>query len=202
MTSTDIANMALSRLGEPRISDIAGSGDVAISCRTHYETIRDALLRSHQWNFAVVGAELSTTDTPAFGWDYAFSLPADFLLLCTLNGVQAALLEAAHTVEGGNLLTDNDTARITYVQRVTDTNLFDPLFVECLSLRLASAIALDVTQDKGKRDAMEALATEAFSKATFADAGENRVHVVSPLTARGPIYTQNPYYDPYYDRLP
>ena len=184
MTETDIANLALSHLGEPRIAAISESSKVAIACRTHYETVRDSLLRAHNWNFAMKQAELSLIGTPLFGPDYEFALPSDFLRLSTFNGFEAALSEGNYIIEGASLLTDEATARITYVHRLTDPTQFDANFVELLSHRLAAAIAMAVSKSSSKRDAMAALAMKKGKKAAFVDAGENRARVLSPLQSR------------------
>lgn len=181
MTNTDLANMALSRLGEPRISDIAENTPAAISCRENLELVRDSLLRSHPWNFAMARAELSQGETPVFGWEYSYALPADILRLMTFNGVQASMCAADFTIEAGYLLTDVEEAKVTYVRRVVDPTLFDPLFVEVLVFRLAAGIAMDVTATQEKRDAMEALAAQRLAGASFVDAGERRVQVVDGL---------------------
>ena len=181
MTNTDLANMALSRLGEPRITDIAENSPAAISCRENLELVRDSLLRAHPWNFAMGRATLTAGAAPPFGWEFSYPLPADLLRVLTFNGVQAAMCAADFTIEAGKLLAHVEEAKITYVRRVTDPTLFDPLFVEALVLRLASAIALDVTSSTEKRDAMEVLADQRMKGATFVDAGERRVQLVDGL---------------------
>lgn len=183
MTPTDIANMALSRLGEPRLSSIEENTPTAISCRQHFETVRDSLLRTHAWNFATTRAQLSLTTTPAFGWDFAYTLPADFLRLCTFNGRQAKMCASEFVLEGGLLLADVEEARVTYVRRLTDLTIADPCFIETLVFRLASAIALDVTNSSTKRDEMEAMGLRRLSDASFFDAAEYPVEIVSPLTS-------------------
>ena len=182
MTETDVANMALSRLGEESISNITDNDTRAISCRVHYELVRDALLRSHPWNFATARAELSATTTPPFKWDYAFILPDDFLRLITFNGVDAAMAVYEYTLEEGKILTEASSAKITYVKKITDPTLFDPLFTEVLTFRLASAIAMDITSEPSKRDEMEILAEQRLQKATFTDAGERRARVANPVS--------------------
>lgn len=198
MTPTDLANMALSRLGMPRISDADENIPSAISFRSHYKAVRDSLLRSHMWNFAVGRASLSATTAPAFGWEYAYALPADFLRLCTLNGRQAEKCLSEYTLEGGAILTNDEEAKITYVRRITDATLFDPIFVEVLVFRIASAIAMDITSDSAKRDEMEQLAALRMQDATFADAGENVATTADPLVGllvrmrRQPDWSINP----------
>jgi hypothetical protein len=181
MTNTDLANMALSRLGEPRISDIAENSPAAIACRENLEMVRDSLLRQHAWNFATGRAVLTAGTTPAFRWAYAYPVPSDFLRLSTLNGSQASKIADEYTFEGGSILTDAQEAKITYVKRITDPGLFDPIFVEVMVYRLASSIAMSLTADMGKRDTMEMLAEARLHTATFVDAGERKHTTADPL---------------------
>jgi hypothetical protein len=185
MTPTDIANQALSRLGQSLVSDLSENSPSAIVCRTHYEAVRDSLLRQHPWNFAVARAQLTESDTaPAFGWDHQYALPADCLRILTLNGVQAAMCASDFETESGYLLTDAVEAKITYVRRVVDPSLFDPIFVEVFVHRLGGAIAVALTGSEQKRNELEALASEKMREATFADVGERRATVKSPVINR------------------
>jgi hypothetical protein len=182
MTPTDIANQALSRLGQPMISDIEENMPGAIACRTHYEMVRDSLLRQHPWNFAASRAELTASATaPAFGWAYSYPLPSDGLRLLTLNGVQASKCSSEFVLEGGHLLTNAGEAKITYVRRIVDPTAFDPIFCEVLILRLAAALAVAITGSEEKRNQLEALAGEKMREASFVDAGERRVSVRNPV---------------------
>lgn len=193
-TRTDIANQALSRLGEPRISDFGDNTPNAITIRLHYETVRDSLLRAHPWNFATSRATLTQLSaTPEFGWAYQYQLPSDWVRLSTLNGMEAKEAEALYTVEKGVLLTDVSTAKVTYVGEVEDPNQFDALFTEVLILKLAAAIALDVTHSQSKRDDMLQAAREMMGEASFADANETQVDVVGPLTGSRSLASRGAY---------
>lgn len=182
-TVTDIANQALSRLGEPRISSIEENSPNAIVCRQHYETVRDALLRSHQWNFAADRAELSRLDeAPSFGWAYAYQLPEGCLRLNTLNGAEARSVQNTFVIEGDKLLTDSGKAQVTFVRLVEDPTKFDAIFTETLALRLAAAIAMEVTGSPERQAHMEQLAAMRLADANFADANETKPRVLSPLS--------------------
>lgn len=55
MTATDLANLALSKIGEPMIEDITDTGDrVARLALLHYEPTLREVLRAHFWGFAMV----------------------------------------------------------------------------------------------------------------------------------------------------
>lgn len=198
MTPTDICNLALSHLGETGISDITENTPKAIALRAHFESVRDALLRAHPWGFASARAELSATDSPLFGWGFAYHLPADYLRLKTLNGRQADMIPEDYEIEGRSILCDAEVARITYVKRVTDPNEFDASFVEALALKLAEATAMQITGMPDKLATMAQLAAMRMDDATFVDAGESRAVMMDPLEsdllrARG--VTRN--YDPW-----
>jgi hypothetical protein len=172
-TPTDICNMAISRLGQPKINDIAENSAAAIACRDHFEPVRDALLRGHPWNFATTRADLAVGATPAYGWSRSFTLPDDFLRLNTVNGVEASRCEADYSLTFRTIYSNADTLQVTYVKRVEDTTLFDPLFIEAFVLKLAAAIAPSIA-DPTEKGAMEGLAASRLRDAAFADASENR----------------------------
>ena len=172
-TPTDICNMAISRLGQPKINDISENSAAAIACRDHFEPVRDALLRGHPWNFATVRADLAEGATPEYGWSRSFTLPNDFLRLNTVNGVEASRCEADYSLTFRTIYSNADTLQVTYVKQIEDTTLFDPLFVEAFVLKLAAAIAPSIA-DPTEKGAMEALSAGRLRDAAFADASENR----------------------------
>ena len=79
-TEVDICNIALTNLGEPKVVSLTENSERARLCNLRYPDVRDAVLRSHPWNCAMKRAQLTrTTSTPAFGYLYEYSLPADLL---------------------------------------------------------------------------------------------------------------------------
>ena len=81
-SDTDIANLALSHLGDDAtvasLDPPEGSAQ-AERCAQFYPIARDALLEMHPWNFAtrrITAAELTALDT---GWQYAYAKPTDAL---------------------------------------------------------------------------------------------------------------------------
>lgn len=146
----DIANLALTRLGEPTITSLSASSKGAQLCKLHYPRLRDAMLRAHPWNFAIKRAELSlSADTPAFEFDYAFTLPSDCLKVIRTRWDAEATQGVEYRIEGRKLLCNEETAAIEYVARVTDTTQFDDLFVDLLAHRLAAEMAKSITDDSG-----------------------------------------------------
>ena len=152
LSITSIVNMALGRFGAQKLStyedDATPNGILA---RLFYEQTRDALLRSHEWRFALAREALSEEeDTPAFEWDHQYLLPADFLRLTGLYNTTASF-----AIEGDKILTNDDAVDLVYVRRVTDPTDFDPLFVEVLVLQLAIKFHLSLSEDRHLRQSMQ-----------------------------------------------
>ncbi len=142
ISNTSICNLSLSDIGSKRINnfdDTTEDSPEAIFCRLHYESTRDALLRSHWWGFASARKTLTQDATdPDFEWDNQFILPVDFLRLKSIyEGRFSDENLRSYAIEGERLLTNDTTMEIRYIKRVTDPSKFDPLFVQVLVLQLA-----------------------------------------------------------------
>jgi len=152
ISSTQISNMALARIGALRINNLTDGSPQAIQCNTHYAQTRDALMRSHWWRFASARRVLAQDDVdPAFEWDNQFILPADFLRLKDFyadNNTPTHTITYTYAIEGDRLLTDEDAVSIRYIRRVEDVSKFDPLFVEVLVLELAMKLVMPLSRDK------------------------------------------------------
>ncbi len=151
LSVTKICNLALSELGSKRINnfeDDTESSPEAILCRLHYESSRDALLRSHWWRFAS-GRETLSRDTtdPDFEWGAQFALPNDYLVMKSIfEGRFTDQNVRSYAIEGDRLLTDETTMEIRYIKKITDVIKFDPLFVQMLVLQLALKLVMPLTQ--------------------------------------------------------
>lgn len=149
MTSdTSIANLALTTLGEKVIVNmVTDTSQRAIIVNLHYEAVRDAVLAAFPWNFAMKrGALAQETATPAFGYTYQYALPADCLRVWRLNGANSNY--TSWKVEGNKLMTDESTASIRYIAKITDPNQFSPIFIQAFKELLAAEIGYALTSNK------------------------------------------------------
>jgi hypothetical protein len=143
---TSIANLALAKLGVSPIMDLSDGTKQAQFASRFYEQTRDEVISSHRWNFAMRRATLAKlTTAPSSEYANAFQLPTDCLRVVQLNGYEAGQREQDFSVEADQLLTNDETAQIRYVSRVEDASLYPPLFVEALSIKLASRLAGPLT---------------------------------------------------------
>jgi hypothetical protein len=129
-------------------------------------------------------AELAReTTAPLFGYAYQYALPSDPYCLRVLqfsNGsmtypydnIRSNNNTPAFIIEGRKLLTDDGTAKIKYVARVTDPQQYDAGLIEVLASRLASEIAYAITGSTTVRQIAAADYERKLKDATFQDATE------------------------------
>ena len=147
----NICNLALSRFGQSKISALNETSREAIECSLNYEPARDAVLREYPWGFAKATATLAEVTYPVIGWDYAYAYPANCLDVRRIYGQNDArnAVKAPYDIvtDGVNkyIVTSVALAQIDFTLQVTDPKLFDPLFVEALSYKLASQLVLPLS---------------------------------------------------------
>lgn len=185
MNTVELCNAALARLGEARIASLDETHLAARTCAQLYPVAVDELLRSHRWNFASSRAVLSRLDeTPVFGFRYAYQLPGDCMRVVEVNGVSSTGTPSeAWEIEGRKLLTDAETARIVYIYRATNLDLWDSLALECLTLLLASKLApvIQGGSTSKENELLEALNRLTAPLARRIDANESRRPSESPM---------------------
>lgn len=185
VSEASICNKALTFLGANRISSLDEDSLEAKLCKEHYADVRDDLLRSHPWKFALARVELAKIATaPAFGWDCQFQLPNDCLRVVELDGQEAD----NWTVEGTTLLTNVTVAKIKYIKRVTVTVQFDSVFTTVLALDLGILLSYALTTSQGIRSDLVSLREAKIKEARTFSAQESvgdRVYADEWLNYRG-----------------
>jgi hypothetical protein len=162
MASTiQVANRALTKIGAARIISFDDDNKQARALKSCFEDLRDDELRAHRWSFAIKRASLAADSTaPAFGYQYQFTLPSDFLRLDMVNDQYPSIAMDNYIgsenqdwqMEGEKILTDlSAPLYIRYGSIVTDPNVWDVNFREALACRIAAEVAEDLTQSNEKR---------------------------------------------------
>jgi hypothetical protein len=185
MASTvDIANFALNNLGASNITSLDENSKAARVVNQRYESVRDAVFRAHPWNCLINRASLAQeTTTPAFGYTYQYALPTDPFCLRVLEFSNGTLSYPqdnitnntggpVFVIEGRKLLTDEGTAQIKYIGRVTDTQLYDASLTEALAARLAAEICYAITGSTSMVQIQTSLYEAKINEARFNDATE------------------------------
>lgn len=142
----------------------------AQACAFWYPKMRNWLLRMAPWNFAYVNQALASDTTKFPGWAYAYQYPNDCLELIAVTTqygqrfgpqfwssfwwpqspmtgaipkIPSKVVQSTGVPGQKAILCDlapTSPVYAFYIQCVTNTQLFDALFSDCLSLYLASRI--------------------------------------------------------------
>jgi len=177
-TDVSICSNALRRLGDAPITSLTDDTERARLCNALYEDARDTVLRSHPWNFAITRASLAQlSSTPAYGFSYMYALPTDPYCLRVLEMEYPDYIfkienDATH---GRVLVTDESTAKILYVARITNPTLFDAMFTETLTAKMAVDLAYPITGSATVQAQMEKLYQAKLSEARSVDGMEGFV---------------------------
>jgi hypothetical protein len=154
-SSVSICNEALMQLGCDSISSLSGASKGARHCNQFYPTSRDEILERHNWTFAVKRAELATVSgvTPAFGYDYTYQLPSDFLLDIRLEDTAVK-----YEIISDYLNCDESEVNLFYLASNELTGSYFALFQAALVERIKSKLAIPMlgAGTKGVRAADEA----------------------------------------------
>ena len=178
-TDTAIANLALGHLNEKTIADFDQTGNSnARWFKTNYAHYRNELLSLYPWNCARSRVLLpEAADKPAFGWDYAFRLPADFLSGVPIYDDDGTEISVEY--EGDEVLTNHaGPLKFRYIKRLNDPAKFNQYFINCLVPYLALGMAHKVTGKNSYAQTMQTLFDDAFEKNTALEDQQN-----SPMEA-------------------
>ena len=146
MTSeTDIAKEALYLLKAGRIDSLSEDTNNAIKINDVFESVRDRLLRGHNWNFAQKWVKLAqSSTTPVFEFDNAYVLPADWIRTVSVHdndaGAGGLLYREGEVAGQGVILHSADELWMRYIYRVTDPNRMAADFITAFAYALALAV--------------------------------------------------------------
>ena len=177
-TEVSICSNALRRLGDDPITSLTDDTERARLCNAFYQDSRDLVLRSHPWNFAITRASLAQlSDTPAYGYNYMYALPTDPYCLRVLEMEYADYIFKIENdaTNGRVLVTDESAAKILYIARITNPTLFDSMFVETLTSKLAADLAYPITGSVQLQGQMEKMYRDKLSEARSVDGMEGFV---------------------------
>jgi hypothetical protein len=155
-SDVEICNMALGLVGVAQeISSIDPPDDnstEAQQCVRFYTATRDALLREYPWPFATKYATLGlVASNPNSDWGFAYRYPsscirAHRLVIGQRISTTRVPWELAHDDTGRLIYTDLANAVLKFTELVTNTALFDPLFVEALAGKLGMRLAVPLSR--------------------------------------------------------
>lgn len=168
-TETSIANSALSKIGAERIISLEDGNERARICKEQLPKIRQALIQSHPWNFAIERVSLGEDLVPPeFGFSHRFLLPNECLRVLETDYDESI----RWAIEGRYLVSDCASAKIKFLKDITDYSKVTPLFLEVLALHLAADIAYSLVQSVTLRESLETKAANMLRTTRSFDAQE------------------------------
>lgn len=177
----EIANMALTLLGEASITSLDDELDAARAIKRIYTMAVDAALRSHNWNFAQLRASLAQhSATPEFGFTYMYVLPTDpyclRVLETDLDEDEPWRIESYKTASEQSrvIVTDADSLEILYIARLIDPVLWDALFADAMGFELAYRASFAITGKAGLSKDLNGSRLLAWQRARSMDGQESR----------------------------
>jgi hypothetical protein len=124
---------------------------------------------------------------PEFGYAYRYTLPTDYIILLEVNGND--YLDLDHSIENGELLTDEATIKARYVYANTTVSNWDVDFIMLCSYKMAEFLAMSITNLKGLADhwrnvymVEKAKAKGAKSQESGTNSGPQRVAICNQWT--------------------
>ena len=163
-----ICNSALNQLGASSITALTENSKNARLCNERYETVRDAVFRSHPWNCLIKRVQLAQdTATPAWGFSFQYTLPSDCLRVLQIKDY-----DADYKIEGRKLLINEANVFLIYSAQITDVNELDVLLRETISAHLAQDISYAITSNLQVTKLMGEKYQAKLSEAKHTDASE------------------------------
>lgn len=144
----DICTSAMIKLGAEPINDLLDDTKEARLCRIQYPKIRDAVLRSAPWSFALKRIQLSpVSEDLLFGDENIFQLPQDCVRFFKLYGGDTSTYSRdVYKIEGDRLITSLATVQGWYVTNDVEPEKYDSNFKEAVAAMLAADLCYAITQ--------------------------------------------------------
>ncbi len=168
-TDVSLCSKALLKIGAQTITSFEdGTAESEVSANL-YPLVRDSLLSSYPWSFAIAQKRLGRLDlTPVADFKYAFQLPSDFLRIISA-GSGSKGRGAEYRVYENKIYTDNEELIITYIYRVNE-NIFPTFFSEALVAALAAEFCLPLTESTSRAEFLQKKAEDVLKQARLTDA--------------------------------
>lgn len=168
-TSISLCSKALLKIGASTITSFEeGTAEAEVAANL-YPYIRDGLLSSYPWSFAVAQVRLARLETsPLADYNYSYLLPSDFLRIVSAgSGGRGRGLE--YRIVEDCLHTNLQEVNLTYIAR-PDENIFPAYFCEALINKLAFEFCIPLTESSSRAEFLSRIAEDSISRARSIDA--------------------------------
>jgi len=152
-STTQVANLALGKIGQARIESLSDSNEPARWANEFFGQARDYVTEAGLWRHAKRTQTLeSATNDRANDYTYAYTRPSDclrfFLILPQFGAFDQRYLIRFES-EAGIIYCDEPTARGVYVRQITDVTKWAPSFTDAVAWYLAHLIVSPLRLENG-----------------------------------------------------
>ena len=174
LTDIDLCSKALIKIGANTIASFDEETKEAEVAGILYEHVKNTILSSSNWGFAVSDVELAQLVDAPIDRNYSkqYAIPTDWLN--TVNIYNEAGTGIAYAAQGGVILTNTNRAFMKYVADVSIARMPN-WFVEYLIAQLAFEFCEPIRGDGSLAQRMKAKADESRRIAYKMDSRENVV---------------------------
>ena len=183
-SNVDIANLALTMLGDLRITALTDNSKPAREISAVYDMLRDKLQRRYVWNFTKTRVILAAdVETPADDeYTNQYTIPTDCLRILQVGDYYPSITLSSgnggrmqdYSIERGKILYSDDGAlTLRYCARISNPGEFDSAFVVAFAAYIATTVCEALTPSNTKREIAFAEFKQAISDAVRANAIEN-----------------------------
>ena len=142
-SDVSVCNSALLKVGALPISSLSDNTRASNICQAQYPILRDEVMRSSPWRFALQQLSLQTPNatSPIYGYTSAYDIPSNVLRIWQVRGNQ-------NWTEQGNqiFISKSDGIECLAIVQNTDPTSWDAQFAEALAWRVAQEIAYAMVQ--------------------------------------------------------
>lgn len=155
----EICNMALSHLGQKPIASFTDGTLRSDLCSLHYDKCRDAALIECKPSFAKARFYNATPEvtTPTWGYDNYFAVDSNCIYPTQCrddNYRDDGRSNIEWEFEGDFIAANASAIYYTCIKRITDTTKHSSLFDQALEYKLASVLAMPLTESRTKQQDM------------------------------------------------
>lgn len=173
LSETAVANMAIDVLEDFPITDLDDPGPVGKFMARNFGPARDEILQAFPWPFAKKYAYVAADSAdPPFGWDYAYTFPADCIKPMPLRneGKWNGSIIVHEVVSDRRIFTNYaPPLPLLYIKRETNPARWTPLFARVLAMQLAVYGAQNITGKRSYVDKATMMLSAAWENARLAE---------------------------------
>ena len=202
LSKVDICNHALLKIGADTIASLDTASNTteatiqsAKFCNVLFDQALEEVLRMHKWNNAMRRVKLTRlTEAPAFKWKYNYLVPTDCIRIINLYETTDAYDDqTSWVVEGRNILTDYETAFLSYVSKPQDVSTLNSFVTQCVIQNLAIKLAVPMQLDQGmQNNLLQEFNSVILPQAKSIDAQENKWWDMEESNTLLSIYNTSP----------